>query len=94
MVNSLPYQAQGPQLILQNSEKKEREKNRERQKDFEVFQKEQANIKVSRDTKNDEINQIKTKGKRIKQRVVSQKINNIDKSITIVMKRKREKDKN
>jgi hypothetical protein len=94
MVNSLPYQAQGPQLILQNSEKKEREKDRERQKDFEVFQKEQANIKVSRDTKNDEINQIKTKGKRIKQRVVSQKINNIDKSITIVMKRKREKDKN
>jgi hypothetical protein len=94
MVNSLPYQAQGPQLILQNSEKKEREKDRERQKDFEVFQKEQANIKVSRDTKNDEINQIETKGKRIKQRVVSQKINNIDKSITIVMKRKREKDKN
>jgi hypothetical protein len=74
--------------------KKEREKDRERQKDFEVFQKEQANIKVSRDTKNDEINQIETKGKRIKQRVVSQKINNIDKSITIVMKRKREKDKN
>jgi hypothetical protein len=94
MINSLLCQAQGPQLILQNSEKKEREKNRERQKDFEVFQKEQANIKVSRDTKNDEINQIKTKGKRIKQRVVSQKINNIDKSITIVMKRKREKDKN
>jgi hypothetical protein len=74
--------------------KKEREKDRERQKDFEVFQKEQANIKVSRDTKNDEINQIETKGKRIKQRVVSLKINNIDKSITIVMKRKREKDKN
>jgi hypothetical protein len=74
--------------------KKEREKDRERQKDFEVFQKEQANIKVSRDTKNDEINQIETKGKRIKQRVVSEKINNIDKSITIVMKRKREKDKN
>jgi hypothetical protein len=94
MINSLLCQVQGPQLILQNSEKKEREKDRERQKDFEVFQKEQANIKVSRDTKNDEINQIETKGKRIKQRVVSQKINNIDKSITILMKRKREKDKN
>jgi predicted nucleotidyltransferase len=30
MVNSLPYQAQGPQLILQNSDKKERKTERDR----------------------------------------------------------------
>jgi hypothetical protein len=79
VVNSLT-QAQGPELILQNSEKKkernretetERERKRGRERDFEIFQKEQANLKVSRDLKNDESSQIETRGKRIKQRVVS-----------------------
>jgi hypothetical protein len=64
--------------MLQNSEKKkekQRERDRERkrgiERDFEIFQKEQANLKVSRDLKNDESSQIETRGKRIKQRVVS-----------------------
>jgi hypothetical protein len=64
--------------MLQNSEKKkekQRERDRERkrgiERDFEIFQKEQANLKVSKELKNDEISQIETKGKRVKQRVVS-----------------------
>jgi hypothetical protein len=67
--------------MLKNSEKKERETERQRQRDrerkrgierdFEIFQKEQANLKVSKELKNDEISQIETKGKRVKQRVVS-----------------------
>jgi hypothetical protein len=49
----------------------ERERKRERERDFEVFQKEQDNLKVSREIKNDEVNQMETKGKRINQRVLS-----------------------
>jgi hypothetical protein len=59
--------------MLQNSEKKkekQRERDRERkrgiERDFEIFQKEQATLKVSKELKNDEISQIETKGKRVK----------------------------
>jgi hypothetical protein len=66
-----------PEVLLQKSEKK-----KERERDFELFQKEQANLKVSREIKNEEINQIETKGKRKKAKsCLFEKIIKIDKSI-------------